>query len=97
MQIAPQPLVFSTYASFEFKRDNVFYRDKRSRRAWHTSFVISRECANDGATSQCALTYHFEQLGGSFNSPRRYCDGCFRAILEKTKADLDALLLATSK
>lgn len=33
------------------------------------------------------------QLGGSFANYRPYCDACFRAILEKTKADLDALIL----
>ena len=35
--------------------------------------------------------YEIPQLGGSFNSPRRYCDDCFCSILEKTKSDLDAL------
>lgn len=36
--------------------------------------------------------YEIPQLGGSFSNYRRYCDGCFRSILEKTKSDLDALL-----
>ncbi len=36
--------------------------------------------------------YEIPQLGGSFSNPRPYCDDCFRSILEKTKADLDALL-----
>jgi hypothetical protein len=31
------------------------------------------------------------QLGGSFSNYKPYCDDCFRAILEQTKADLDAL------
>jgi hypothetical protein len=51
----------------------------------------------DSAILKGTECYEIPQLGGSFNSPRRYCDGCFRSILEKTKADLDALLLATAK
>jgi hypothetical protein len=31
------------------------------------------------------------QLGGSFSNYKPYYDHCFRAILEQTKADLDAL------
>lgn len=31
------------------------------------------------------------QLGGSFTNLKRYCEGCFKAIIEKTKADLDEL------
>jgi hypothetical protein len=31
------------------------------------------------------------QLGGSFSSKRRYCEECFKTILEKTQADLDDL------
>jgi hypothetical protein len=40
--------------------------------------------------------YEIPQLGGSFSNYRRYCDDCFRSILEKTKSDLDALLLNVS-
>jgi hypothetical protein len=32
------------------------------------------------------------QLGGSFSNLKRYCEECFKAILEKTKADLDQLI-----
>jgi hypothetical protein len=35
--------------------------------------------------------YEIPQLGGSFSNYKRYCDCCFLSILEKTKADLDAL------
>lgn len=31
------------------------------------------------------------QLGGSFSNYKPYCGQCFRAILDQTKADLDAL------
>ena len=31
------------------------------------------------------------QLGGSFSNYKPYCDQCFRAILDQTKSDLDAL------
>ncbi len=40
--------------------------------------------------------YEIPQLGGTFSNPKPYCDGCFRSILEKTKADLDTLLLSTA-
>jgi hypothetical protein len=40
--------------------------------------------------------FEIPQLGGSFSNYRRYCDGCFRSILEKTKSDLEALLLSVS-
>jgi hypothetical protein len=40
--------------------------------------------------------YEIPQLGGSFVNYKRYCDGCFLSILEKTKADVDALLLSIS-
>jgi hypothetical protein len=32
------------------------------------------------------------KLGGAFTSLKRYCDGCYKAILEKTKTDLDRLM-----
>jgi hypothetical protein len=32
------------------------------------------------------------KLGGSFSSLKRYCDDCFKAILEKTEVDLDGLV-----
>jgi len=41
--------------------------------------------------------YEIPQLGGSFSNYKRYCDGCFLSILEKTKADVDALLLSITK
>lgn len=31
------------------------------------------------------------QLGGSFQPLRRYCDDCYKSILEKTQSDLDIL------
>ena len=36
--------------------------------------------------------YEIPQLGGSFSNYKRYCDPCFRSILERTKGDLDKLL-----
>jgi len=32
------------------------------------------------------------QLGGSFSSLKRYCEECFKAILGKTKTDLEELM-----
>lgn len=39
--------------------------------------------------------YAIPQLGGSFANYKRYCDACFKTILEKTKSDLDQFLKAT--
>jgi hypothetical protein len=47
----------------------------------------------DGPISKGTECYEIPQLGGSFSNYKRYCDGCFKSILERTKADLDALLL----
>ncbi len=44
-----------------------------------TSILKDKEC------------WEIPQLGGSFSPCGRYCDDCFRLILEQTKADLDAL------
>ncbi|MGA2050837.1 MAG: hypothetical protein ABSG96_24335 [Terracidiphilus sp.] len=41
--------------------------------------------------------YEIPQLGGSFSNYKRYCDQCFQSILERTKADLDALLAGYSQ
>ena len=38
--------------------------------------------------------YEIPQLGGTFSNHRPYCDACYRAILEQTKADLDGLFVA---
>lgn len=40
--------------------------------------------------------YEIPQLGGSFSNYKRYCDGCFESILERTRADLDALSVGIS-
>ncbi len=45
-----------------------------------------------GAISKGTECYEIPQLGGSFSSYKRYCAGCFKSILERTKVDLDALL-----
>ena len=41
--------------------------------------------------------YEIPQLGGSFSNYKRYCDPCFKSILERTKADLDTLLVEFSQ
>jgi hypothetical protein len=50
----------------------------------------------NAAISKGVECYEIPQLGGSFSNYKRYCDGCFRSILEQTKADLDALLVSAS-
>ena len=36
-----------------------------------------------------AVCIEIPRLGSGFSSRRRYCDECFRSILEKSQADLD--------
>ncbi len=58
--------------------------------------VIQRECAckRCGEAIQKDMEcYEISQLGGSFSAYKRYCDDCFHSILDKTKADLDALFI----
>jgi|ERR1700723_1682548 len=38
------------------------------------------------------VCHEIPQLGGSFSNARPYCDGCYAAILGKTKEDLAALV-----
>jgi hypothetical protein len=52
-----------------------------------------KRCAS--AISKGTECFEIPQLGGSFRNPKRYCDGCFHSILEKTKSDLEALFLAS--
>jgi hypothetical protein len=49
-----------------------------------------------GAISKGMECYEIPQLGGSFSNYKRYCDGCFKSILEQTKVHLDALLMGFS-
>ena len=52
-------------------------------------------CKRCGQTIQKGVEcYEIPHLGGTFNDPKPFCDNCFRSILEKTKADLDAFLVA---
>jgi len=56
--------------------------------------VVQKACAckRCKATIQKDLEcYEISQLGGSFSNYKRYCNDCFRSILDKTKSDLDAL------
>jgi hypothetical protein len=65
-----------------------------------------RKTVTDG-TSECKRCeerilkgtecFEIPQLGGSFSNYKRYCDPCFKSILERTKADLDALLVNFSQ
>lgn len=54
--------------------------------------VVQRACP----CNRCKVTirkdvecYEISQLGGSFSNYKRYCDDCFRSILDQTKSDLD--------
>lgn len=38
-----------------------------------------------------AECYEIAQLGGGFSNYKRYCDDCFRAILDETRNRLDTL------
>lgn len=58
--------------------------------------LIEREshCKRCNASIQKGIEcYEIPHLGGSFSNYKRYCDGCFLSILEKTKSEVDALLL----
>jgi hypothetical protein len=36
--------------------------------------------------------FEIPQLGGAFTNYKRYCDDCFRSILEQSRLDLNKLL-----
>lgn len=58
--------------------------------------VVQRICScnrckcNIGKDIVC---YEIAQLGGTFRNYKRCCDDCFRAIIEKTKSDLNELFI----
>jgi hypothetical protein len=41
--------------------------------------------------SKGTVTFKVPQPGKTFNSPRRFCSGCFKLVLAKTREDLGAL------
>lgn len=52
----------------------------------------SSRCARCGATMAAgAAGYEIPKLGGAFNRPRRYCEGCYARILDQTEKDLQTL------
>ena len=56
--------------------------------------TVERECACrrcKAAIPKGTKCYEISQLGGSFASYKRYCDGCFESILNQTKAQLETL------
>lgn len=58
--------------------------------------VVQRSCSCNrckGNIEKDVSCYEIAQLGGSFSSYKRYCDDCFRTIIEKTKADLNILFI----
>lgn len=60
----------------------VLVKRERGCKRCHASISKGTEC------------YEIPQLGGSFSNYKPYCDCCFRSILLKTKADLDALFMS---
>jgi hypothetical protein len=59
----------------------VLVKRERDCKRCHTPISKGTEC------------YEIPQLGGSFSNYKPYCDDCFRSILIKTKADLDAFFM----
>jgi hypothetical protein len=58
--------------------------------------VVQRICSCNrcrGNIEKDIVCYEIAQLGGAFNNYKRYCDDCFRAIIEKTRADLNRLFI----
>lgn len=46
-------------------------------------------CAEDLlAGTQCIV---IPQIGGAFTKPKRYCDGCYKDVLEQTTKDFEEI------